>query len=915
MLRHWRMNLVVLVGLVISIAFVAGLPSYATAIAGRGLRQQIDSAPVSGRNILVSGSGLTSATYGDIQELLGDLFVERLVLETMSGSLAGMSTIFRSGEELPFDEFLAFEPASIDGAGARLRVVDGRLPATISTPPGQMHTEIEAVIGRTAAEFGSVTRSDGSTVASDYLQVGDQLRTPNEMLRVNIVGIVEPVDPESDIWWGNLDLFSFRRESLNGANQPDTMTYGVLVAPQTMADAFGGGSRIWRIIIDAAQINVDNVTDVQARLSQAQSQLRVGLESGLLEIFAEYERQLDAAQVTIFLLTLQSLLFVLYTLGMIGAFLLEQSRSAVATLAGRGFNSRQITRLFAIQGLVLSLLLALPLGPYLARAGLQVWGIATDTVVPTAITRQSWQLAAIAALFSWLTMVVAIYFGTRGNMLDWERQRARPDTRAAWQRYYLDIFLLVVGGLIYWQLRDTGSVVARVASGSTLTEAGLADPLLLIGPSLLLIAVALLFLRFFPLFLRIISWAARNVRGLILPFGLAKLSRDPIGPSRVVLLISLAAGLTLFANLFSHSLRTRQAEIAHFQNGADLRIGLPIQAGATEQEAIAALPGVEEISPVYVNDRARLASNLGRQAQLLAIDPETFSRVARYAPFVNNISVPEIIPALTHRTPSGAIPAVFSRDSFPLDKAIGDQIEYVIGQRKMLFEVRGIITNFPYASGGFFISNVNLIEEEVDLAAFSEPWVGQRELWLQIDPAQHDALVGTINRGEGPVGSFITGSALAAERQFRANLVAQGALGAFELNAFMLTGLSIGVFLMVHFFAARRRMFEFSLLRAAGMSTRQLLGLLSLEGAVMMVLGLGAGTAVGAGLAAIMRPFLSRTLTAALGGDSLVRIVIDWLQIGGLYSLLVTFYALALLLLLFVLMRVGIHRALRIGEE
>jgi len=80
-------------------------------------------------------------------------------------------------------------------------------------------------------------------------------------------------------------------------------------------------------------------------------------------------------------------------------------------------------------------------------------------------------------------------------------------------------------------------------------------------------------------------------------------------------------------------------------------------------------------------------------------------------------------------------------------------------------------------------------------------------------------------------------------------------------------------------------------------------------------LGLLAGSGIGAGLAVIMRPFLSRVLSAAVGGDAIQQILVNWSELFSLYGLLVGFYALALLLLLFSLVRAGIHRALRIGEE
>ena len=512
------------------------------------------------------------------------------------------------------------------------------------------------------------------------------------------MGVVQPNDPESDVWWNEQLPFEFTRAALNGANQPETVSISMFVAAPTMEMLFAGqAQRSWRLLLDSSQITVNNVDQVQVNLSNAISNLRVDIETGLLLIINQYQTALANAQVTLFLLTVQSLIFVLYTLAMISSFLLDQSRGVLATLVGRGFNGRQITQLFAIQGFFLALLAA-ALGPLVARGLLGVWGLATNTVVPTQLAQESWLLSLLAAGFSWITLIVAIYSSTRGNILDWQKQLARPATQAGWQKYYIDIFLLVLGGLIYWQLRDTGTVVAQLADNEALAAAGVSDPLLLLGPSLLLIAVALIFLRVFPYLLRLASWWANRVRGLILPFGLAKLARDPVGPSRVVLLISLAAGLTLFASLFEHSLSVRQAQIAHYNTGADIRVALPIAAGTAEFEALASLPGVQSASPVYYNGRSRLSTNLGQQVQMLAIDPATLPQVSRYAPFVSGITLADVMPAVQGVGTDGAIPAVFSQDAPPTNKQIGDHIQYVVGTHRVTFEVRGIINNFPLLS-------------------------------------------------------------------------------------------------------------------------------------------------------------------------------------------------------------------------
>jgi hypothetical protein len=100
-----------------------------------------------------------------------------------------------------------------------------------------------------------------------------------------------------------------------------------------------------------------------------------------------------------------------------------------------------------------------------------------------------------------------------------------------------------------------------------------------------------------------------------------------------------------------------------------------------------------------------------------------------------------------------------------------------------------------------------------------------------------------------------------------------------------------------------------------GLSARQLLTLLATEGFLVILLGLAAGTAIGYGLAHVMVPFLSRALSSSLAGVTIGQILIDWSTVARLYGLLVGFYALAILLLLLALMRVGIHRVLQIGDE
>jgi putative ABC transport system permease protein len=892
--RHWRLNLAVLLGLTLAGALLASLPSYATAIAARGLNQSIRDAPPASRNIQVTTAGdLSAGLYGRIEDSLGDLIQGRLeVRETM---LPAATLPFSSTVLLGKRPIQALHLWSFDKLAANVRIVDGRLPKA----PDQEELEksilpppLEVAIGLDAA-----TRSNWG--------IGDRLASPDKVFRFDIVGIAEPLEPRNDMWWGDLNPFDLSIQMPNP--NEDFVTLSLLIPPNTIRTLLPSHSLSWRILVDQGEITVDNIAAVQSKLVNLQTSLsknRVQVSTQLPQILADYRAQLSRARMSLFLLTVQAFIFVLYTLAMLTSFLLDRSQGELATLAGRGATAWQITRIFALESLLLALPAGLLLGPLMACGALALWAKVTGASIPAGIPQESRWLALIAVGLGWLALVLPIYPAARRNLLDWQRARARPARLSKVQKRYLDLFLLALGGLLYWQLNQSGSFVVH-----RLYDTPLADPLLLLGPSLLLIAVAMVFLRLAPHLLRLTAWLFRYLRGLMLPLGLARLARDPLKPSRVVLLISLTAGLTLFTNAFGDSLAYSQGEMAHYLAGADLRISLDPthQSANAPTNQLADLPGVLTASHIF---RAVVQTEEGRAIQLFAVDPANFDQVARYPPGLTNLTISSIASVLQAAPINEVLPAIFSYDALATGKTAGDQLLLTLSGRRLAFKVQGTIKNFPTLSNAFVIVSLPELDKQVKLEAFGARLFESHEAWLTVDASQYAALL-----DHPQLKDRILGDAQAELRSLQTDALAQGTSGAFQLSALTLAVLSVAGFLLVHYFAARQRQVEFSILRAMGLSARQLLTLLATEGFLVILLGLAAGTAIGYGLAHVMVPFLSRALSRSLAGVTIGQILIDWPTVARLYGLLVGFYALAILLLLLTLMRVGIHRVLQIGDE
>ncbi len=886
LLRHWRLNLLVLSGLTLTAALVAGLPMYATAIAARSLHQALDAAPAFSRNIsMVSEGNILNASLAKlVDETLGDLILKRI--DVRSAMLNGDIPAHATKANAPINAVQLWAFNELD---EHVNIIAGRFPNHIEPSGGAagmfQAIQLEAVIGVRAQEQTGLEIGQTITATAGIAEY-----------HIKITGIVEPVDLAGDYWMR--DPSPFIMDIVPISNDEDFLTLSAFLPPSSMFSHFPGHDRSWRFTIDQTQLHPDTVEDAQARITNLQVNFNpydVEISTALPKMIEDYQAHLAITRMALFLLTSQAMLFVLYTLGMISSFMLERSQSELAAMASRGANRRQIVSVFALEGLLLALPAGALFGPLFARQGLDLWAKITGAILPSNIPAESWVLALVAVGFGWLALVLPVISAAGRTLLEWQKKRARPATQAGWQRGYFDVFLLVLGGLAYWQLTQTGSFVM-----GRFGDTALADPMLLIGPSVLLIAVALFLLRVFPLLLQWVAQSARQVRGLVLPLGLAKLARDPVGPSRVVLLITLTAGLTLFAKTFGDSLDVRQTEMAQYLSGADLRVTV----GRLEFDAIRDMPGVEVLSPMY---RTRLPNSEGRFDILVAVDPNTLGQVTQYPSGISPASIADLIRVLEAPTESGDPPAIFSANALPPQKGIGDRMSYTFARQVFNFEIRGIIAEFPAASGRFFLSNMHDVGDWDTLTSLN---ISSAEAWLATTPDLHEGLAAELDASE-----TILGDARTMLAAFKSDALSEGSKRAFELNALILGVLSIAGFLLVQYFSAQQRSFEFSLLRASGLSTGQLLRLISTEGLLVVGLGLVSGTIVGAGLAQVMRPFLSRLFRDALGGGAVNRIVTDWLGIGRLYGVLVGFYALALLILIILLLRVGIHRAMRIGED
>ena len=250
-----------------------------------------------------------------------------------------------------------------------------------------------------------------------------------------------------------------------------------------------------------------------------------------------------------------------------------------------------------------------------------------------------------------MVFTVSTLAASRKGNVEARQGGSRPPTSNLLHRYYLDVALLAVIGLVWWQLQSRGAFLVQSLGSSELSI----DYTLLLGPVLGLLAAGLIVLRIFP-------WAAAFLARITEPFGppwivhvIRHLSRDPMTPAMLVVLVMLATSLGIMGSVFSTTLERGQRERAMYEAGADLRFQVsPGSVSDSQASSLRDRDGVGGLAEAYRTPAYLTTTGFSTSAALLAVDADSIDDVAWFrSDFANGRSLTELAQMLKGTTPGG----------------------------------------------------------------------------------------------------------------------------------------------------------------------------------------------------------------------------------------------------------------------
>ncbi|MGN9778919.1 FtsX-like permease family protein [Micromonospora sp. H33] len=599
----------------VATAALTGLAAYNDDVVASGTASVLAEATAEERSILVRGpAGGTAEALRDRDAALREHVTAELPdldpTVTAAGYAAGRQLRGDTGSAVGDSGGTVYASVMfLDDLAAHARLTAGAWPQPGTGP-------VQAALAAPAAAVLGVEVGDRVPVTDGFT---------GRVTKVTVVGLFTPVDP-ADTYW------RLAPEVATGT-LPQSATYG----PFTLhRDDFLAGFRTnasagWLVEPDLSGVTggaaLDRLAAGAARVAAtAPREAGLGDAGTAITTLDDLVQRLQRATLVgrSALVTPMLLVVVLggYALLLVALLLTEHRRAETALLRARGAARAQLAGLAAREAALVVLpaaVLAPPLAAQLLAYAERVPALAAVSAGPGGtLTGALWLVAALAAAGCLLAMLVPSLRGGGTYVADLA-SRSRPSRRGLVQRAGVDVVLVALAVLSWYQLRQYSSPLSRSRSGALDV-----DPLLAAAPTIGVLAGAVLALRLLPPLTRLAErWVDRKPWTATI-LGTWQAGRRPhAGP---VLLLALAVAVGTLAWCLAATSQRSLTDQAEHEVGADLRLTeSSIAAPDDRADQIATLPGTALAA-------WREALRLGPAAEpasLVAVDAQAASEVVR----------------------------------------------------------------------------------------------------------------------------------------------------------------------------------------------------------------------------------------------------------------------------------------------
>jgi len=759
--------------------------------------------------------------------------------------------------------------------------------------------------------------------------------TRSVQIPVRISGIWQARDASEPFWFLRMSAFTERlivaEDSFTGA-----------VGSQLQDEVY---TAAWNIVMEGQDISHGDAALLMRRTQTVQQRTAGLLPDTVLsrspmDALITYRRSASMLTILLYAFSVPILGLLLAFIMLASGLSVDRRRQEVAVLRSRGAMALQMIGTATLESVLLgavALAISSPVGAIIARLLGQAQGFLSFASVGdglrVSVTSDALRFGAIAVAVGVVAQVLPTFGSAGHTVVSYKLEQARLMRRPWWQRVWLDLFLFLPAAYGAYVLSNQGTVVELQG---LLGESTYQDPFMFLVPALGIFALTLFFLRFVPLLMTIVSWIAARTRSVGLLMAARHLARTPSSYAMPLILLVLTLSLSTFTASLAFTLDGSLRDRTYYQAGADLRFqeqGAITQAessapasvledmepGTSEATATGptwsfrpmvdylSLPGINAAMRVGTYPAVAVVTAGRTEGVFKGIERTNFAQIAYWRDDFSEQSLGALVNGLALHRDGVFVPESFLEQNF---LHIGDYIQVEVttyGVSTLIdLAITGTFEYFPtwYPSQGpLSVGNLDYLFEAT----------GQQypyDVWLDVAPGAD--LAALVSEDIGLLPEDLRAPQLEIEAE-KASPDRQGLFGLLSVGFAAAAVLTVLGFLLYAVFSFRRRFIEFGVLRAVGLSTRQMTAFLGWELAFLILMGGGLGTLLGAAVSRFFIPMMQVGIDEA---SLIPPYVVDlaWPAILEIYALFLGLFVVASVALTVMLQRMRISEAVKLGD-
>jgi len=656
-------------------------------------------------------------------------------------------------------------------------------------------------------------------------------------------------------------------------------------------------------------------------------------EPEYLETMDSYLLKINRISATLLILQVPVLIMVCAFLLMISGQMYEMERNEISVIKSRGSYRSQIFKLYLYQSMVITAVAAvvgIPLGIAFSKvlgATRNFLEFDSNLTLDIVFTEKAVIYAAGAMLLSLLSLTVPAIKHSKVSIVNLKQQKALKK-KGLWEKMFLDVILIAVSGYGYYNFhKNMSGLSTTVLQGDSL------DPLLYISSSLFILGLGLFFLRIHPYLVLLIYNVGKRFWKSASYISFRENIRNGRKQQLIMLFLIMTISLGIYHATVARTILANAVENTQYLNGGEVVIKefWPMSHDPSNQsEASFIEPDytrymtmeiADACTKVYYTDSGYLPlGKSNRQAiTIIGIHTKEFGSMTQMPEGLNPKPYYEYLNELAVKPGGILVSANFNRLH---GYEIGDSITYrnSAGQ-DATGEIVDFVDYWPgYAptvrainpDGTAFEQDNFLVVTHYDV--LKQRWGTQPyEIWIDLkEECDGSDVLNWIEENNVRLVKYSNKDANLQNTM--EDPLLQGTNGVLTMG-FIVTILLCAIgYLIYWIMAIRERELMFGVLRACGFHKGELVHMLINEQIFCGVFSVLAGIGIGKLSSGMFVPILQQAY-ASENQVLPMKLITDVVDMYRLYGVISATMLLALMVLIGILFKMNVTKALKLGEE